>query len=127
MDPHAVIAAGFGFRGAATVESLKDALERARRGLSPDLVATAAEKAEAPVFREFAQGLGLPVSAMPHASLRKQSTATRSAKAMVTHGTGSVAEAAALAAAGTEARLVSPRVVSEDRLATCALAEGGVS
>ena len=37
------------------------------------------------------------------------------------------AEAAALAAAGPGARLLGPRVVSADRMATCALAEGNGS
>ncbi|MGB2894409.1 MAG: cobalamin biosynthesis protein, partial [Albidovulum sp.] len=52
-------AAGFGFRAAATVESLADALERA--GGSVDRVATAADKADAPAFRTLARDLGLPV------------------------------------------------------------------
>lgn len=122
-----MIAAGFGFRGTASIESLEDAFERARRGLSPDIVATAANKAEAAVFKGFAQRLGLPVSAVSQALLCEQSTTTRSAKSMATHGTGSVAEAAALAAAGGKAQLISPRAVSGDRLATCALAKGGAS
>ncbi|MCP1313705.1 cobalamin biosynthesis protein, partial [Halomonas sp. 707D7] len=37
-------------------------------------------------------------------------------------GTGSVAEAAALLAAGHGARLVAPRLISNDRKATAALA-----
>ena len=35
---------------------------------------------------------------------------------------GSVAEAAALAAAGPGARLLAPRMISADRMASCALA-----
>ncbi|MHA6346914.1 cobalamin biosynthesis protein, partial [Roseivivax sp. CAU 1761] len=40
------------------------------------------------------------------------------------YDTGSVAEAAALAAAGPGARLLGPRAVSPDGCATCALAQG---
>jgi len=40
------------------------------------------------------------------------------------YGARSVAEAAALAAAGPGARLVGTRVISDDRLATAAIAEG---
>jgi len=39
-------------------------------------------------------------------------------------GVGSVAEAVALVAAGRNARLVATRVVSQDRTATAAIAEG---
>ena len=37
---------------------------------------------------------------------------------------GSLAEAAALAALAPGARLIAPRVTSEDGMATCAIAEG---
>ncbi|HRO16470.1 MAG TPA: hypothetical protein PLL33_15800, partial [Paracoccus sp. (in: a-proteobacteria)] len=43
------------------------------------------------------------------------------------HGTGSVAEAVALAAAGPGARITTRRVVSPDRSATCAIAQADIS
>ena len=49
---------------------------------------------------------------------------TQSAKVAERFGTGSVAEAAALAAAGPGAQLLGPRVVSGDGLATAAIAIG---
>ncbi len=117
-----MIVAGFGFRNVATAESLADALAQA--GGLPDALATAADKADTQAFRAFAAGTGLPVHAIAPAALVAQPTATQSQAAQLARRTGSVAEAAALAAAGPGARLIAPRAVSRDRLATCALAEG---
>ena len=49
---------------------------------------------------------------------------TQSDKVAEHFGTGSVAEAAALAAAGAGARLLGPRAVSADATAVAAIAEG---
>jgi cobalt-precorrin 5A hydrolase len=114
-------AAGFGFRGAATVASLRDALARAGDGA--DLLATAADKAGAEPIRALARDLGLALRAVAPADLAAQETLTRSPRVAARFGTGSLAEAAALAAAGPGARLLGPRVVSGDGLATAAIAE----
>jgi cobalt-precorrin 5A hydrolase len=119
-DP--VIVAGFGFRAAATSDSLADALARA--GGAPTLLATAEDKARTPAFRTFAEALGLPVRGIDPATLAAQTTITQSHASRAARATGSVAEAAALAAAGPGARLLGPRAVSGDGMATCALAEG---
>lgn len=119
-----MIVAGFGFRAGATVESLADALGRAGGSEGVAALATAADKARAAPFVRFAEALSLPVHAIDAASLAGQETATRSAVSLAARDTGSVAEAAALAAAGQGARLIAPRVVSGDGMATCALAEG---
>lgn len=76
----------------------------------------------------LADARGLPVIAVPPEALRAARTLTRSAASLAARGTGSVAEAAALAAAGPGARLLGPRAVAPDRMATCALAAcaGGV-
>ncbi|WP_071796620.1 cobalamin biosynthesis protein [Natronohydrobacter thiooxidans] len=118
-----MIVAGFGFRGSARAESLASALARCR-GAVPDMLASADDKAQSPVFRAFAARLGLPVIAVTEDALVAQSTLTQSAFSLRARGTGSVAEAAALAAAGPNARLIGPREISADGLATCALAEG---
>lgn len=119
-----MIVAGFGFREGASVEGLRDALTRAGPAGTPSLLATAADKAGAEVFRSFARETALPVRAVPVAELARQATHTQSAASNAAYGTGSVAEAAALAAAGPGARLLGPRVISSDRMATCALATG---
>lgn len=119
--------AGFGFRATATEASLRDALARAG-GAGCALVALAVpeDKAGAACLAGLAQALGAPVVAVPADALRAEPTATRSPRVFGLRGIGSVAEAAALAAAGQGARLVGPRVVSGDRLATCALALAAV-
>jgi cobalt-precorrin 5A hydrolase len=122
MAGDAVIAAGFGFRSAATADSLADAL--ARTGGTPALLATAEDKAGAPAFLSFARRMGVPVLGVGSAALASRATLTQSAASRAARATGSVAEAAALAAAGPGARLLGPRTVSGDGMATCALAEG---
>lgn len=121
MAGGAVIVAGLGFRAAATADSLADALARAG-GPSPTLLATAADKACAPALRALAARLGLPVAAIAPARIAAQATLTRSPAAQAARATGSLAEAAALAAAGPGARLLGARAVSADGMATCALA-----
>jgi cobalt-precorrin 5A hydrolase len=113
--------AGIGFRAAATVESLADALGRAGGGV--DLLATACGKVNTPAFLAFARDLGLPVLGIARDALARERTLTHSSRVADRFGTGSLAEAAALAAAGPGARLVAPRAVSADGLATAAIAE----
>ena len=120
----AVIVAGFGFRTGACVESLLDALDRAGGRDGVAALATAADKAREAPFASCAAALRLPSHPIDAVTLAGQETATRSAASLAARGAGSVAEAAALAAAGSGARLIAPRVISGDGMATCALAEG---
>ena len=146
-----MVVAGFGWRQGATPDSLRAALALALRQLSSQaadpadpaqlvqgpitLLATAQDKANAACLQTLAAQLGLPVHAVPLALLKAVPTATRSAVVQRLRGSGSVAEAAALAAAAAltsshrtaftaalTVRLLHPRSVSPDRLATCALA-----
>lgn len=119
-----MIAAGLGFRKDAGLDSLRDALARA--GAAVDLLATAADKAEAAVIRALAAELALPLRAIPLETLKNQLTLTQSPRVTARYGTGSLAEAAALAAAGPGARLLGPRVTSQDGKATAALAERSI-
>ncbi|MBS0123981.1 cobalamin biosynthesis protein [Thetidibacter halocola] len=115
-----MIVAGFGFRREATLASLRDALAKAGRAQA---IATVTEKAVTEVFRAFAEETNLPVTQVSPDKLPEKETATHSHHSENRYRTGSVAEAVALAAAGPGARLIAPRVVSSDRMATCALAE----
>ncbi|MEM1072843.1 MAG: cobalamin biosynthesis protein [Pseudomonadota bacterium] len=119
-----MIVAGFGFRNRATADSLADALELAAGELSVTHFATASDKATGPVFREFAARCMMPVARVEAEDLKTQETLTKSSASARERGTGSLAEAAALAAAGPGARLLVARVVSPDGFATCALAQG---
>lgn len=117
-----MIVAGFGFRAQARPESLHDALAQACQGRRVTQLATAQDKVATATFASFASALALPARAIPPAALCAQTTATCSARVLAERGTGSVAEAAALAAAGPGARLLGTRVFSSDRMASCALA-----
>lgn len=119
--------AGFGFRTSATVAALRDALERAGGPDGIEVLATVSDKAGAAALSDLATQLGLPIRPVTGGELAAADVVHRSARVKALHGTDSVAEAAALAAAGPGARLVVARVVSADRTATAAIAEGAGS
>ena len=116
--------AGIGFRAEATVASLRAALAAAGGADGVAALATSEAKAGAEVMRAFAAELGLPIIAVAPADLARQVTLTESARVREKTGAGSLAEAAALAALGSKARLLGPRAVSDDHMATAAIAEG---
>ena len=115
--------AGLGFRTEATVGSLRAALHAAGGAAGLTALATSDAKASAPVFVSFAAELGLPVLAISPAELSVQKTLTESPRVQAKTGAGSLAEAAAMAATGSDAVLLAPRAVSPDRMATAAIAE----
>ncbi|MBO1325712.1 cobalamin biosynthesis protein [Acetobacter sp. TBRC 12305] len=116
--------AGFGFRQAATTASLRAALVAAGGVVGLDALATLTHKATAPAFLALAEELGLPVHALEPALLARFRTLTRSPRIMAGFGTGSIAEAAALAAIGEGGHLLAPRAVSADGMAVAAIAQG---
>ncbi|UWQ64578.1 cobalamin biosynthesis protein [Leisingera caerulea] len=118
--------AGLGFRSAATAADLKAAL--ALTGEQVDALASIAEKAASSAMQEFARSTGLPVIELENQDIAGEQTLTCSPRIKARFGTGSLAEAAALAGArhgvpGARARLLAPRVVTADGLATAAIAE----
>ena len=119
-----MIVAGFGFRRSATLESLQSALESAGFSASPDALAAPGDKCGARCLRELSAVTGLDILPVSDAALRACTTTTQSPQSQRARATGSVAEAAALAAAGPGARLLGERQISQDRLATCAIATG---
>ncbi|WP_299153322.1 cobalamin biosynthesis protein [uncultured Tateyamaria sp.] len=119
-----MIVAGFGFTTSASADSLRQALHATGYVGVPDHLATAQDKAGTPTFRQFAESLPCHIIAVPVQKLTAMTTQTQSAHSHTTRNTGSVAEAAALAAAGPGATLICARVISPDRKATCAIAKG---
>lgn len=114
--------AGFGFRKGATTESLLAVLRLVEAEGGPaTAVATVQAKAAAPALLRLAAARGLPVQGVVVADV---ATPTRSARVAALHGTGSVAEAAALTGAGPGATLIVGRVTAPDGMATCAMAAG---
>lgn len=120
-----MIVAGFGFRVSATAGSLLDALEKASGAHEPTHVAAPDDKIEAAALQAVSQQLSLPIVSVSAEALQRRPVLTYSDRVAAARGVGSVAEAAALAAAGDGGRLVGPRQISSDRLATCAIAIGG--
>ena len=116
--------AGLGFRRDVTLASLREALLAAGGSEGLAAVATVQDKADAEVLKQLARECGVPIRAVPADVLAEIDTPTRSRLVAEKFGTGSVAEAAALAVAGPRARLIVTRVVSQDRTATAAIAEG---
>jgi cobalt-precorrin 5A hydrolase len=113
--------AGFGFRSVTSAAALKDAYARA--GGRADALAALEGKAVAPEFAAFAAREGLPIVAVATDAIIGITTPTRSDRVLQRFGTGSVAEAVALVAAGPGAQLTGPRMKSEDGTATAAIAE----
>ncbi len=130
MGGDAMRVAGFGMNSRATLESLRAALAAAgpaealaALGGAGLAEALAALPAHAAMVAELAQALDLPLIEV--ASVAGILTPTHSPRSLAAHHTGSVAEAVALAAAGSGARLLAPRATSPDRRATCAIAVAG--
>lgn len=122
-----MIVAGFGFRASASASSLLDAFAQATRAHRPTHLSAPEDKIEVDCMRAASKHLQLPVLAVSCGQMSAQETPTQSSKVFETRGVGSVAEAAALAAAGDGATLVESRSISSDRLATCAIAIGALT
>jgi cobalt-precorrin 5A hydrolase len=127
-----LIAAGIGCRKAISAAQVEAALQMAlRRNALADsrlgLIAAPAVKGTEAGLRAAAAARGVLLQLIPQPLLEAANprTLTRSARSMAAMNVHSVAEAAALAAAGPHARLLGPRVAVGP--VTCALAEGDIS
>ncbi|WP_454917944.1 cobalamin biosynthesis protein [Xanthobacter sediminis] len=122
-----MIAAGFGMSSRVEPETLVALFAQvlAEAGLEAEAVscaATVSVRQGLPAFQAAMARLHLPVRAVTAAEMEAAGdrVATSSPPILARHGVGSLAEAAALAAAGDGARLLVPRRAL--RAATCALA-----
>jgi len=126
------LVAGLGFRAGCDAASLRNALQAALDAASTahgqpitfvhlSALATAADKARHPALLQLVAELQLPIHFIPLPALADQPSAP-SAHVPERYGAHSVAEAAALAAAGPSATLLGRRSISPDRMATAALA-----
>lgn len=122
MNMH--IIAGFGFRESASVASLTDALARVSDGIQITGLAAPTDKCSHTAMQELSAKLDLPLYPIDQIDLEAKVTPTLSEAALSARGTGSVAEASALIAAGSTATLMRTREISTDRLAVCAIAKG---
>jgi len=111
--------AGLGFRKGVSAESLAAALAL----VAPfDAIATLDSKAQEPGFINLINTLPQPFHPVSQADLQAAETEGAGAARRL-YGTGSVAESAALAAAGPGARLVQTKIKGPDGQAVAALAE----
>ncbi len=122
-----MIVAGIGCRRGAPASDIEAAIRAALlranvAARSLDSIATIAAKNAEVGIQAAARQFGVPVVLVSDADLQaaEPRTQTRSERVRDITGVSSVAEAAALAAAGPSARLISPRLVIG--AATCALA-----
>lgn len=118
--------AGIGFRASATLADLRQALDLLQA--QPDALASLQAKAAAEPLKTLATELGLPLIALAEEDIAGEQTLTCSPRIKARFATGSLAEAAALVGArqarpGARARLIVPRIVTANGLATAALAE----
>jgi cobalt-precorrin 5A hydrolase len=131
MD-QAMIVAGIGCRRGAAAQEIEAAIRAAlaRAGVAAaDLraIATASVKAAEPGIAATAAKLGLSLVLVADNELKVAGarTVTRSDRVLALTGVPSLAEAAALAAAGPTSRLIAARLVVG--AATCALARSGTA
>jgi len=119
--------AGLGFRQSASTGDLRAALTLT--GCKQlDALASVSAKANAPQMQQLAAEMNLPVIALAETEITGVATPTHSERIQTRFGTGSLAEASALVAAhkgqtGATARLLAPRVKTDNGLATAAIAE----
>jgi cobalt-precorrin 5A hydrolase len=110
--------AGFGFRQGAGLASFQAALDAVG---GADALATVEDKLAG--LTPLARATGLPLIPVTRLALATHPR-PGSARVAALYGTGSLAESAALAAAGPGATLIIPRVTSPDGQVVAAIAEG---
>lgn len=125
-----MIVAGIGCRAGASAHDIEAVLTAALAQAQPEagvlgVVATSLAKSREPGIAAAATARGARLVAVPQAELEAAGArvVTRSERVVAIAGVPSVAEAAALAAAGPDARLLVPRIAIGP--ATCALAIAG--
>lgn len=122
-----MMVAGLGSRSGVSVGEVRAAIDAAcaAYGIEAiDLLATGETKASERAFAECALAMGKALEIVAQAALTRvaDATLTRSELSQKASGVPSLSEAAALAAAGSGARLLGPRITTGP--VTCALAEG---
>lgn len=122
-----MIAAGVGCRRGASAPDIETAIRAAlaRANIAADaldVIATIEAKRTEPGILAAAETFGVSVVIVPEheLALAGDRVETHSDRVLTLTGVGSVAEAAALAAAGPSARLIAPRLAIG--AATCAIA-----
>jgi cobalt-precorrin 5A hydrolase len=124
-----MMVAGIGCRRGCGGDVIAALVQRASRAADCVLSALAAPefRRDEPGVQLAARTLALPLMVVDRTALAaaQPRCVTRSARAVQATGFASIAEAAALAAAGADAMLILPRIAGGG--ATCAIAGGGLA
>lgn len=120
-----MIVIGIGCRRGAPVQAILDTIAAARAKIpaTADIILCSGELKSAEAgLKAAAERLGTDLIFLPMATLRDvdHRCETRSEASIAATGLGSMAEAAALAAAGPDSRLIVPRLAGDG--VTCAIA-----
>lgn len=113
--------AGIGCRADTPLSALREVVERLSAPHLPDALATLEGRAQ--VVRPLAKALDLPLILIAPEAVWGIATPTISTRILARFGTGSVAEAVALAAI-PGGSITTPRATSTDGTATAAIATG---
>jgi cobalt-precorrin 5A hydrolase len=114
--------AGLGCRANVSPGALRAALAQVSQGHSIDALATLSERAALPALRDLALQTGLPLVAITRNAIAGIATPTQSPRILASFGTGSVAEAVALATLGAPGHIAVTRRTSTDGSASAAIA-----
>lgn len=123
IEDKRILVAGFGFRRGAQLSSLGEVLDQLE-AQSGAIGRLAVASSMWPLVQQLGHERGIEVLNVADAVLPAMITLTRSTHSLKARGTGSVAEAVALVAAGPGGQLLGPRLISADRMATAAVARG---
>jgi cobalt-precorrin 5A hydrolase len=126
-----MIVAGIGCRRGASAEAIGQIVEAALAGCRLErsqlnALATAAEKGEEPGIRDTAGRLALPLILVAAEDLARAAdkALSFSQRVLDLKGVPSIAETAAIAAAGRNARLLAARISNKEAACAIAIGEG---
>ena len=120
-DTTPIMIAGFGFRHTATSSSFASLLATTGYGDKIDKIAVPADKASHPEFLRFCADTGVEIISIEQHQIAQIHTPSQSESSRQYRDTGSVCEAVALCAAGADSVIICRKIISDDRLASCAI------
>ena len=114
--------AGFGFQNSVTEKSFNDLKSKFMLRYSISFVATTSEKSKTKAFVDFAQNNNFKIISVSHKDLTGIKTPTQSQNSKKYKDIDCFCEAVALKTAGENSKIIQKREISDDRLATIAIA-----
>tara|TARA_B100001250_G_scaffold398652_1_gene407156 strand:+ start:2585 stop:2959 length:375 start_codon:yes stop_codon:yes gene_type:complete len=115
--------AGFGFQTSVKESSFNDLSEKFMKKYNVSLIATTIEKSQTQAFIDFAKRNNFKIVPVNNKDLQKIATLTKSNASKKYKDTDCFCEAVALVAAGENSKIIHPQEISNDRLATIAIAQ----